>query len=410
MNKQWRKCTLGDVLLDLKNGLNCKQDKSGLGDRISRIESVADGLFNESRVGFAHLSETQKERYRLRPGDILFSHINSPPHVGKVAYFDSSEPIYHGVNLLLMRPSEQVDPRYLFYFLVNLRACGYWEKNCKKSVNQASVNQKDIRKVPFGYPICIHEQRRIVAVLDEAFAGIATATANVEKNMANVRELFDSTAEAVFTELLECTPDQMPLETLAEGGSRLTYGVVKPGPEGEIPFVRGGDISNGRVAIDKLRTITQETSDQYRRTLLKGGELLICLVGMPGQCAIASSDLAGANIARQVGLIRLTDAVIPEFVKDYLLSPAGQKSLGTHTGGSVQQVINLGDLKKVCIPVPEKSRQAIIVRQMDDLRKKCQKLEAATAQRLAALAELKASILRQAFSGYLSSLEKAVAA
>ena len=43
------------------------------------------------------------------------------------------------------------------------------------------------------------EQRRIVAVLDEAFAGLATAQAHAEKNLQNARALFDSHLHSVFT-------------------------------------------------------------------------------------------------------------------------------------------------------------------------------------------------------------------
>ena len=44
------------------------------------------------------------------------------------------------------------------------------------------------------------EQQRIVAILDEAFAGLATATANAEKNLKNVRELFESYLNSVFAQ------------------------------------------------------------------------------------------------------------------------------------------------------------------------------------------------------------------
>ena len=49
---------------------------------------------------------------------------------------------------------------------------------------------------------------------------------------------------------------------------------------GDIPFIRGGDLLNGRILSNQLRTITKEVSDQYVRTLLRGGELLISLVGL----------------------------------------------------------------------------------------------------------------------------------
>ncbi|MBI5422796.1 MAG: restriction endonuclease subunit S [Opitutae bacterium] len=156
--------------------------------------------------------------------------------------------------------------------------------------------------------------------------------------------------------------DSVPLETLAEETSPITYGVVKPGDEGEVPFVRGGDIAGGRVLIEQLRTITAEVSQQYRRTLLRGGELLVSLVGNPGQVAIAPASLAGANIARQVGLVRLRRGVDSGFVSYFLQSPKGQEALGAQSLGSVQQVINLRDLKTVKVPLPPLPEQKAIAR------------------------------------------------
>lgn len=158
-----------------------------------------------------------------------------------------------------------------------------------------------------------------------------------------------------------------PLEELVEPDSPITYGVVKPGDPGEVAFVRGGDIVDGCVLVGQLRTISAEVSRQYKRTLLQGGELLISLVGQPGQVAVAPPELAGANIARQVGLIRLSQRVLPNFVSYFLRSPDGMAGLGARTGGSVQQVINLGDLRQVLVPVPERAEQQRLVDLLDEV-------------------------------------------
>src|SRR5258706_3938070 len=94
------------------------------------------------------------------------------------------------------------------------------------------------------------------------------------------------------------------LDALTKNDRSITYGVVKPGEEveGGVAFVRGGDLSQGRIALDELRTIAPQLSQVYKRTILRGGELLISLVGNPGEVAIAPPSLDGANIARQVGL------------------------------------------------------------------------------------------------------------
>ena len=156
------------------------------------------------------------------------------------------------------------------------------------------------------------------------------------------------------------------LENLTEPDSAITYGVIKPGGEGSVRFVRGGDIADGIVLESVLRTITKEVSDQYKRTLLRGGELLISLVGQPGQVAVASPSLVGANIARQVGLIRLRREVDPYFISYFLRSPDGVDGLRRFTGGSVQQVINLGDLRQVSVPVPSLTEQRRLVAILDD--------------------------------------------
>jgi type I restriction enzyme S subunit len=163
--------------------------------------------------------------------------------------------------------------------------------------------------------------------------------------------------------------DKKPLDDLTESNSPITYGVVKPGEEGEVPFIRGGDIENGRILMNQLRTISRPISEQYRRTLLNGGELLVSLVGNPGQVAIAPPSLAGANIARQVGLVRLRADVDTRFVSYFLRSPVGQQALGAQSLGSVQQVINLRDLKRVIVPLPplpEQKRIAHILGTLDD--------------------------------------------
>jgi type I restriction enzyme S subunit len=152
------------------------------------------------------------------------------------------------------------------------------------------------------------------------------------------------------------------IKELIEPGTTITYGVVQPGREDPsgVLFIRGGDIANGQVQVSKLRTITSSVSEQYERTRLRGGELVVSLVGNPGQVAIVPFSLAGANIARQVGLIRLRKEVDANYIKYYLLSPQGQDALGAHSLGSVQQVINLRDLKTLTIPIPSLREQSAI--------------------------------------------------
>ena len=162
------------------------------------------------------------------------------------------------------------------------------------------------------------------------------------------------------------------LRNLIAPSAKIIYGIIQPGIDvaNGVPFVRGGDICDGKIDIEHLRTIAPEISQNSHQTELKGGELLMSLVGSPGEVAIVPPTLAGANVARQVAYIRLGSAVDHRYVMYYLQSDLGKYYLFQKSTGSAQQVINLLDLKNVNIitaPLPEQKKIAAVLACVDDL-------------------------------------------
>jgi len=193
----FKKETIGDVLEIIMNGINCKQNKDGYGEKITRIETIAHRKINYQKVGFAKLTEENKKKYKLINNDILFSHINSPIHVGKTALYNGEEDIYHGVNLLKLRVKKHINVSYFNCFLILLFEDGYWAKNAKQSVNQASVNQLDIKKILFTYPV-LSEQKRISAKFDILFSEIDRMTLDTEKVKNNIEKILEKSLEKLF--------------------------------------------------------------------------------------------------------------------------------------------------------------------------------------------------------------------
>ncbi len=163
----------------------------------------------------------------------------------------------------------------------------------------------------------------------------------------------------------------VPITSLIEKNSRITYGVVQPGkddPRG-VEFIRGGDVYDGKIDEENLRKISHTVDAQYSRTKLFGGELLISLVGFPGECAIVPEALKGANIARQVALARLDKGLDfePDFICHFLRSSIGKKLLLREAFGSAQQVINLKDVNKLELPLPSLLEQEYIATALSDV-------------------------------------------
>jgi type I restriction enzyme S subunit len=142
----------------------------------------------------------------------------------------------------------------------------------------------------------------------------------------------------------------------------ICYGVVQPGEDDAsgVRFIRGGDIVEGKISTN-LRVISKAVAEQYKRTYLRGGELLVSLVGSPGETAVVPEELAGANIARQVGLIDIEDETTAFWLHQYLSSPSGKRALLYELIGSAQQVINVGKLASLEVPIPPgPERQALL--------------------------------------------------
>jgi hypothetical protein len=142
--------------------------------RVTRIETISDGEIDEDKLGWVSgISEEQAEKYKIRKGDILFSHINSDPHIGKTAiapkdYVD----LLHGMNLLLLRANPKViEPHFLHLVCRYYREKGVFVKICSRSVNQSSINQGKLKALEIPMPP-LAEQHNIVSVLSLACEAI----------------------------------------------------------------------------------------------------------------------------------------------------------------------------------------------------------------------------------------------
>ena len=161
----------GALFRFIRNGMNVKQDKSGDGLPITRIETISDATVDGTRVGFAGLQEADCRDWFLETGDILFSHINSVEHVGKCAvYRGKPEKLVHGMNLLCLRSdTAKLLPEFAKYLMRGTEFRTRLSNFINKAVNQASVSIGNLKTIPVTVPP-LAEQRRIAEVLDRAEA------------------------------------------------------------------------------------------------------------------------------------------------------------------------------------------------------------------------------------------------
>jgi type I restriction enzyme S subunit len=247
------------------------------------------------------------------------------------------------------------------------------------------------------------EQQRIVGVLDEAFASLATAQAHAAQNLQNARALFESHLNAIFTQRGKGWVEKT-MEEVAASDCSLSYGIVQPGEEVEdgLPVVRPTDLTRTKIGLDGLKRIDPKLAESYQRTSLQGGELLLCVRGSTGVISMAAPELKGANVTRGIVPIRLNSMLLSQDFGFHLLrAEPVQTQIRAKTYGAALMQINIGDLRKIVVAVPALNEQRAIATQLDALAAETQRLTRIYEQKLAALAELKKSLLHQAFSGEL---------
>lgn len=395
----WQISTIGEVLEVLKNGVSCTQNKDAVGDKITRIETISQQVIDFNRVGYSALSEADKDKSRLEVGDILFSHINSPIHVGKTAIYEGGEELFHGINLLLIRTKKEVNPNFFNYFLKNLFYSGYWVRNCKQAVNQASVNQQDIKKIPFLYPP-LSQQLSIVDNLNSAFYEIDNAIEATTQNIKNASNLLVNFITGKINEAAE----KFPTIKLGEACNGVEYGTsAKSLSEGRVPVIRMGNLSNGAIDFtDLVYTNDLEDIDKYS---LKAGDVLFNRTNSPihvGKTAIFNGGLEAIFAGYLIRVNYKKELINPEYLNLYLNSERIRKHGFSVMSHSINQAnINGSKLKEYPFVIPSMEVQSEIAFSVAALKAEVDKLIATYEAKVANLNVLKTSILTKAFSNAL---------
>jgi type I restriction enzyme, S subunit len=265
----------------------------------------------------------------------------------------------------------------------------------------------------------VPEQKRIVAILDEAFEGIAAAVANAEKNLANAIELFDSYLNSVFTRKGEGWVEKPIAQIATKIGSGATPkgGQDSYKPEG-ISLIRSLNVHERKFKYDDLAFLDDEQAEKLDNVIVQKGDVLLNITGASvARCCRVPNDVLPARVNQHVSIIRPIQSIISTGFLEYALTarPNKDRLLGVgEKGGSTRQAITKAEIQEFRLAYPALDAQAATTSRLDELSIETSRLEVIYQQKLDNLAELKQSILQKAFAGELTArpeqvLQEAVA-
>ncbi|WP_299063569.1 restriction endonuclease subunit S [uncultured Polaribacter sp.] len=349
--------------------------------------------FSEIRYFVDQEKFNEMKRFELKSNDLIMSCSGT---MGKVAIVPKN--VKRGIinqALLKLTPKDFLDVQYLKYWMSSPDFDERIQENTVGAAIKNVASVKVLKQIDVPIPP-LEEQKQIVALLDKAFIAIDQAKANIEKNIANAKELFQSKLNNIFSQKGESWEEK----SLGELGKvSMCKRILKKQttPDGEIPFYKIGTFGKEPNAF-----ISKEIYDDFRSkySFPKKGDILISASGTIGRRVIYNGEPAYFQDSNIVWIDNKEELVTNEYLYQFY----GVCDWNPSKGATISRLYN-ADLRKIKISFPSIKNQKEIVPKMVKLNKQTTQIEANYVKKLKDLEELKKSILQKAFAGELTQKE-----
>ena len=323
--------------------------------------------------------------------------------------------VHFGNKLYALVPNENIKSKYIFYYCMS----GMFYESFKSLMTGiiGGVSSKKLKSIQF--PVApLPEQERIVAILDEAFAAIDTATANTQKNLANAKELFESQLDKVFENFDLETPEFSlgGLCDLQNGFAFKSKDYIK---KSNTLNIRMSNIRpNGQFDPDhNIRFLPDSYLSTYERYQLFEGDLVIAMTDMAGDPKILGvptlvTNLKGRSLLQnqRVGkLCKFDDRLLVSFLCCFLRTKKMSRFYKQKSGANTLQInLSKKDILSAIVPLPSINEQKNLCIRIEKLENYIKTIEANQNDKLNCILNLKQSLLQKAFTGELTADPKVV--
>ena len=215
----WRWANLGDYIAEgPQNGLYLPADRYGHGTPILRINDFqSDWVRPKEDLKLVSPDSPQTKMFALAAGDLVINRVNSMTHLGKciVVGEDLAGALFES-NMMRIRLTNDIEGSYLAIYLGSPLGRSFLLKNAKWAVNQASINQSDVRATPIAVPP-YDEQKRIVSAYEIASRSLLRIAEDIQTNLSRSNSLRSSILSAAFSgKLVVQDPTDEPALALLE--------------------------------------------------------------------------------------------------------------------------------------------------------------------------------------------------
>lgn len=364
---------------------------------IADLLNAEGGLISDSKE---YLSDKGAALCKLVPEGTLL--VSFKLTLGRVAFAGRDLFTNEAIAALRLRYEGRITKEYLFWYLQFFD----WRKAAEgdEKIKGLTLNKEKLKLIEVAYP-SLEEQRRIVAILDEAFEGIATAKVNAEKSLESAAAVFESHLQSIFAN----SSDGWVHTTLGAEIDLLVGFAFKSGGysnlEDDIRLLRGDNIVQGSLRWEDVKRWSRGDTAAYERYWLREGDVVLAMdrpwvkAGLK-HAAISKDDLP-CLLVQRTACLRCKPSLNSRFLMYLLRSEAFIRHiLGVQTGIGVPHISGqqIKDFAFACPPLADQVR---IAERLDELSGHVRRLECTIEKKITALDDLKKSLLHHAFSGQL---------
>lgn len=386
----WQAATLGKVLARAEGGGTPPRDVEGYWNGDIPWASVKDivkgnGSIPEETITAAGLANSTSRV--VAAGTNIFA---ARMGVGAVTRYPMDVAINQ--DLMALTPAKGLDPDYLYHWLRSKKAAF--------AAVATGTTVKGIRKdllLSFLLPLPpLDEQRRIAEVLRSVDDAVATQSALC----SHLRQVADDLADELYArEIAECDGD---LVAYGEACETVQVGiVVKPASyyvdDGGVPALRSTNIKRNAIDYSALVQLSQIGHEINRKSALRAGDVVTIRTGEPGKTAVIANDAPSPLNCIDIIFSRPKPVLRPYFAAYFINSNSARLQIAAMQGGLAQQHFNVGEMKKLRMPLPSLGRQDRIIEVLDAAWQSVRIEEA----QLATLQSTKAALMSDLLSGHV---------
>lgn len=389
---KWPVPKIGDVCR-LINGRAYK--KSELLDE-GRYRVLRVGNFFTSNHWYFSDLELEDDKY-CEDGDLLYAWSASfGPRV-----WSGERTIYHYHIWKVEPDATKVLRDFLFYFFEWDKDLIRKEQGAGATMTHVSKESMEARAIPLPP---LEEQKRIVAVLDQAFAALDRARAHAEANLADAQHVAEVFLDDQIISTIK-TFGRTRIDTIAQvkGGKRLPKGEKPRIEKTPYPYITVRDMNDaGTISNDAVGFISATAQSTIKRYTISSSDVYVSIAGTIGKTGVVPEHLDGANLTENAAKLVLSAEWLRDFVYWSTRSSDFRTQIIEQTRTAAQPKLALQRLGAITIPDADRQSQSRIVENMVRFRSVIAALELAYKAKLTDVATLRQSLLQKAFSGELA--------